>query len=126
MVSLDISLLYQIINFLFLIWILNAVLYKKIRKIVIERKTKIEGLKGTISFANKKSNEIEKDLADNIKQAKAEGVKIKNDATNEALEEEKKIISEINERTKKEITAIKEKIVKDTASVRDALKKEIE
>ena len=38
----DISLLFQIANFLFLIWALNTILFKPIRKILRERKEKIE------------------------------------------------------------------------------------
>jgi F-type H+-transporting ATPase subunit b len=44
MVSVDGSIVVQIVNFLVLIWILNMVLYKPIRKILLDRKEKMTGL----------------------------------------------------------------------------------
>jgi len=40
----DISLVYQMINFLVLLFVLNMVLYKPIRSVLLERKAKVEGL----------------------------------------------------------------------------------
>ena len=51
MVSIDGSLIIQIVNFIFLIWILNVVLYKPIRKVLIQRKEKIAGLEQKIDTA---------------------------------------------------------------------------
>ena len=41
----DISLVYQMINFLVLLFMLNLVLYKPIRKVLLERKAKVQALK---------------------------------------------------------------------------------
>jgi len=40
----DISVLYQMVNFLVLLFVLNLVLYKPIRKVLLDRKAKIEGM----------------------------------------------------------------------------------
>ncbi len=44
----DISLVYQMINFLILLFVLNQLLYKPIRKILLERKAKIQGLESGV------------------------------------------------------------------------------
>ncbi|MCF6247874.1 MAG: ATPase, partial [Desulfobacula sp.] len=40
----DISAVYQMINFLVLLFVLNLVLYKPIRNVLLERKAKIDGM----------------------------------------------------------------------------------
>ena len=41
----DISTVYQMVNFLVLLFMLNLVLYKPIRKVMLERKAKIKGMR---------------------------------------------------------------------------------
>ena len=40
----DITTLYQMVNFLVLLFVLNLVLYKPIRKVILDRKAKIKGM----------------------------------------------------------------------------------
>jgi len=44
MVSIDVSLLLQIVRFAFLIWVLNLVLYRPLRNILRQRDEGISGL----------------------------------------------------------------------------------
>ena len=62
MVSVDGSIVVQIVNFLLLIWILNMVLYKPIRKILLERKEKIAGLQGVIDGSDQEVVEKKKPI----------------------------------------------------------------
>ena len=58
MVNVDVSLLIQIINFIVLIWVLNLVLYKPIRNILIQRKEKVANLEkrlAPVSFLGRNS-----------------------------------------------------------------------
>jgi len=48
MVEINASLFIQIANFLILIWALNKFLYKPIRQILSQRKSRISGLEGSI------------------------------------------------------------------------------
>ncbi len=51
MINIDVSVAIQVINFIFLIWVLNLILYKPIRKILLQRKEKMTGLeKGINTF----------------------------------------------------------------------------
>ncbi|MEZ4566961.1 MAG: ATP synthase F0 subunit B [Desulfobacterales bacterium] len=62
MVSLNGTVVIQIINFLFLIWALNAVLYKPIRRILAQRNEKIFGLENGIDESESKVREKDQAL----------------------------------------------------------------
>ena len=52
LISIDSSLLIQIVNFLFLIWALNVILYKPIRGILLKRKTYVTDLEEGVEQAD--------------------------------------------------------------------------
>jgi F-type H+-transporting ATPase subunit b len=116
----------QVVNFLVLIWALNTVLYKPIRKIVSDRAQRVDGLEQTIDNCHKESLEKEKAYAVGIKTAREKGLKEKDVLLQEAAEEEKEILQEINEKAQAELAAVKEKIAKDAQAVASELEKEID
>ena len=126
MIVIDGSVIIQIINFVFLIWVLNTVLYKPIRKVLRQRNEKVAGLEKNIDTFTRDSREKDASFELGIKDARKRGLKEKDALLQAAAEEEKKIIAKINEKAQAEITAIREKIAKDAARVREALAQEIE
>jgi len=126
MVSLNGTVVIQIINFLFLIWALNAVLYKPIRRILSQRNEKITGLENGIDQSE--NSALEKDLAlkSGIKKARENGLKEKEALENEARAEEAKIIEKINEKARTDLAEIREKIAKEANEARLALLKEVD
>jgi F-type H+-transporting ATPase subunit b len=126
MVSLNATVFIQIINFLVLIWALNTVFYKPIRRILSQRNEKISGLeKGIDKFEH---DAVEKDLAlkSGIKQARENGLRNKEALEAEAREEEKKIIEKINEKARADLEEIRAKITREAESARMALLKEVD
>ena len=73
----DGSVFIQIANFLFLIFALNLILYRPIRKILSDRREKIKGLESSTENAAKSLQEKERTLAKAIKDARARGLKEK-------------------------------------------------
>jgi len=126
MIVIDGSVIIQIINFVFLIWVLNTVLYKPIRKVLRQRNEKVAGLEKNIDTFTRDSREKDASFELGIKDARKRGLKEKDALLQAAAEEEKKIIAKINEKAQAEIAAIREKIAKDAARVREALAQEIE
>ena len=122
----DVSFLIQIANFVFLIWILNTILYKPIRKILHQRKEKIDGLEKNIAGLHENAIEQEKLWESGIKEARAKGLHEKDDMIHEAEEEEKKIIEKINQKMMEDQSVFQKKISSDIENVRSALQKEIE
>jgi F-type H+-transporting ATPase subunit b len=126
MVSVDGSIVLQIVNFLLLIWILNMVLYKPIRKILLARKEKMTGLQSDIDGSARQVKSKEDAYAEGVRQARAAGQKEKETLMQAAAEEEKAIIAKINESAQAELSAVKEQIVQEMSTVKSALEDEID
>ena len=122
----DQSIVIQMINFLFLIWVLNIILYRPIRNVLIQRKEKIAGLENGIEQCADEVKEKDEAFKAGIAEARANGVKEKNQLEEAAAEEEKKIIEEINEKAQANLLEIREKIAADTDNVQEALQKEVD
>ena len=122
----DGSFLIQIINFVFLIWVLNVLLYRPIRKILAQRKEKIDGLELSIETSDKDALEKDEAFAAGIKEARARGFKEKETLMQEATDEEKKIIAEINSNAQAELSEVRDKIKKEAEVAREALHKEVD
>ncbi len=112
----DQSLIWQIVNFLVLIWILNFVLYRPIRNVIAQRKEKMEGLDKSIQNFEEDALKKEEAHIEGIEAAKSNGKREKTALIEEATAEERKIIEEINRETQKTISENKEKIARDVES----------
>ena len=126
MISVDLSVFIHIINFLFLIWALNAILYRPIRQILIKRKEKVNGLDQKIkTFLN---DAEQKDLAytAGLKAARAKGLKEKDVFLQSAAEEESKIIEQINLKNQAIFAEVQVKIQKDAEAAKTALLQEVD
>ena len=126
MVSVDGSLFIQIANFIFLIWILNVVLYNPIRKVLIQRKEKITGFEQKIDTIGKDVKEKDDAFSLGIKEAKAKGLNEKGVLLQEAADEEREIIEKINKKAQANLAEIRTKIAKDAESVSESLRQELD
>lgn len=126
MISLDGSLIIQIINFLFLIWALNVVLYKPIRKILIQRKEKITGLEQSIDASNIDIKGKDDAFISGLKEARAKGMGEKDALIQVATDEEKTIIEKINQKAQADLAEVREKVAKEAKGVRVTLQKELD
>jgi F-type H+-transporting ATPase subunit b len=126
MVNIDISAVVQIINFLFLIWILNIVLYRPIRGVLKQRKEKISGMESRIEVCATDAQEKDEAFSAGIKKARATGMAEKQARVDAAAEEERQIIAEITEKAQADLADVREKVAKDAASARDALMKDVD
>ena len=126
MVDINWTVLPQIANFLILIFILNMVCYKPIRKILLERKAKLDGLQQGIESTTLEADEQDQAFAKGLKAARAKGKKAKEDMLQAASEEEKAIVAKINDKAREDLTAVKAQIAKDTEVVKSALEKEVD
>lgn len=125
MVSVDGSLIIQIINFILLIWLLNILLYKPIRKIVLERKNKFAGMEKKIDTLNSSAMDSGEAYTLKLKDVRYSGFKEKEALLASAAEEEKELIDKINKTAQANLAEVRKKIVKDTESARVSLQKEV-
>ncbi len=126
MISIDASIFAQIVNFVFLIVVLNTVLYKPLRKILLQRKEKVNGLEKNIDTFTKDADAKDDSYLAGIKEARVEGLREKETLLQSASDEEKLIIEKINQKAQADLEAVREKIAKDAEGVRANLLKEID
>ena len=122
----DASVVIQIANFLFLIFALNLILYRPIRKILSDRRGKIKGLESSTENATKSLQEKERTLAKAIKDARARGLKEKENLVTQAEAEERKLIEAINARAQSELEQTRQKIAGEAEAVRQTLQRQVE
>jgi len=122
----DSSLLIQIANFILVIWVLNLLLYKPIRKILNQRKEKVDGLELSIETSAKDAREKDEAFGAGIKEARSRGVDKKNALVQEAADEEKSILAGINQKAQAELAQVHERIKQEAEVARDSLQKEVD
>lgn len=116
----------QIVNFLFLIFMMNLLLFKPIRKMLLERKAKINGLEDSIDSTQKEAVSQDEAFATGLKEARGKGLKEKEVLLQEASDEEKTIIDRINEKAQADLTEVRDKIAADTDAVKAKLIQEVD
>ncbi len=122
----DISLVYQMINFLILLFVLNLLLYKPIRKVLLERRAKVQGLENGVEKASADLASQEESYKSGLRQARSEGVKKKESFVEEASKQEREIIEQINKKAQANLVQIKQQVANETEQARKALESEVE
>lgn len=126
MISIDGSLIFQIVNFLVMIIVLNALLYKPIRKIIRERNEKISGYETDISGLTDQVDSRLKEIDDKLAEARRDGYLKKDELKGAGFEVEKEIVAKATDEAEGEIQKIKDQIKGEISSARETLKAEIE
>lgn len=126
MIKIDASVILQIVNFVFLILVLNVVLFKPVRKILRQRKEKVDGLEENIESFYKDAQEKDASYIAGIKEARLRGLEEKEKLLQSASDEEKRIIERINEKAQADLEAVRKKVAQDAEKVSAALKNEID
>ena len=98
MITVDITMPIHILNILFLIVVLNAVLYRPVRRILAERKQKIADLNNEVETFNKnaklRAEEFDSKFRDARRKAKAEFDAARNEAQTAGADTVQRIRSE--------------------------------
>jgi F-type H+-transporting ATPase subunit b len=126
MIKVDVSVFIQIVNFLFLIWALNLILYKPIRKVLLERKERVEGLEQSIENFNINAQKKEDAFASGIKDARSKGQTEKELLLSAAQNEEKQLLEKINKKAQDDLSQMRDKIAKEAENVRGSLQNEVD
>ena len=122
----DISAVYQMVNFLVLLFLLNLVLYKPIRNVILQRKAKIGTLSSGVERASADLEKQKDDYKDGLRQARGEGLKQKEVFIEEASTQEAEIITRINQKAQANFAQIKAQVAEETEQARKALEAEVE
>ncbi|HOA16934.1 MAG TPA: F0F1 ATP synthase subunit B [Fervidobacterium sp.] len=88
----------QLLSFLFLLWVLNKLLYKPFLSMMDKRKEKVEGDLLEAENARKRAEELQKEAENSLKEARARADQILSAANVQA----EKVVEEAKERAEKE------------------------
>jgi F-type H+-transporting ATPase subunit b len=125
MLEFNFTLVIQIINFLVLLFLLNIILYKPIRKIMGQRREEMSTAEKVIADLldgySRSSKELEQDMA----AARKDGFKEKEDRKNQGRDEESKMVQKAIDTVSEKISKSREDITRNMTGLRQSLDKEI-
>ncbi|MCF8061388.1 MAG: ATP synthase F0 subunit B [Deltaproteobacteria bacterium] len=116
----------QIANFLVLLFVLNAVAYRPIRRIMSERHQEMSGLKERAETLQEKLTQEEKALQENVINARKEGFGLKEQIKQQGAETEKGMLQEASSRTEERLGKARAEIEQMVAGVRRTLQGEVD
>lgn len=124
MINLDLAFVFQLVNFLLLLLVLNVFLYKPIRKILADRDAEISG-------AKEKSAVVDKEVQEKMALYEARMREIKSSAADErgalkkeAQAEETAILEKARNEAAATLSAIKGKVAGEAAAARTLLREQ--
>jgi F-type H+-transporting ATPase subunit b len=121
----NITVFILIINFLFLLFVLNIIFYRPIRRILGRRSEEVKGLHKSIEDYREKSDQYVKDLEESYKRARGEGFKEKDRLKKAGTEAEKEILQEAISSAETKIGKAKDEIDCSITDVRQSLEDEL-
>jgi F-type H+-transporting ATPase subunit b len=125
MINIDQSLIFQIINVLLLMLILNIILYKPIRTILKQRAEKVANLAAEAQKAHSDMTQKDQDYQDRLQQARKDGFEHKNLFKLQGQEEEKRLLQQANQRIEAELAQNRQKIGQQVEEARKKLSEEV-
>jgi len=125
-ISLDYTLWIQIVNFLFLIFILNVLLYKPILGIIEKRKENIEGSEQEIKELNLTIEQKEARYEEKLRLAKSDALDKKKAIVQEGAEAAKGILDAARGEVPRIVEQFEGKITKEVAEARRVLHEQSE
>jgi F-type H+-transporting ATPase subunit b len=123
-IELNLSFVFQVINFLLLLLILNIFLFKPIRKVLADRESELTG-------AREKAAAVDRDVAEKmasyesrLKEIKGKGFEEREALKKEAVAEEAKLLDAARAEAGTTLATIKQKVAKEAADARVALQEQ--
>lgn len=125
MIDINITLLFQIANFLILLFLLNLVLFRPIRRIINERNQVIDDFTGAISSMTKNAQDAMNTFAQKIREARHEGAARVQSLKDEAHEAETKLIAQSNQEAQARISQIRKQLESEIQETRGQLQAQV-
>ena len=121
----NVTVFIQIANFLFLLFVLNIIFYRPIRRILGRRSEEVRGLNESIGDFREKSDQYGKDLEESYRGARGEGFKEKDKLKKAGTRVEKEILQEAISSAEAKIGKAKDEIDRSVTGVRQSLEDEL-
>ncbi len=122
MIDIDWTLYAQIITFLVLVFLLNVVLFRPIRKALKERKAKLEAQGADINLLETQSQDLASEIKDKLAAARRDGAVARETLKGEGATAEASLLEEVKREVDLEWSRVEQKIKDDVGKARKALK----
>lgn len=125
MIMPDYTLFIQIANFLLLLVLLNAILYRPIRKILKNRREEMDGFQNKIQDFEGKFSSYTKRIQEGTSEARKEGLKERESLKKNGQEEEKQMLREASSKASLKIGDARKEMDEKLKGVRLSLEREM-
>jgi len=122
MIELDWTLGAQIINFLVLVYLLNLVLFRPIRKSLKERQARLLAYETAVAELAAQGQGIAGEIQDNLAAARRDGLGQKEGLRQEGAQAEASLMEKVKQEVDAEWTRVEKKIKEDIDKARKSLK----
>jgi F-type H+-transporting ATPase subunit b len=122
MIELDWTLFAQIVNVLVLVFLLNVVLFRPIRKSLKERQARMEADEAAAAQLVDQSQGITGEIRENLTAARRQGVSQKEALRQEASQAEASLMEKVKQEVDAEWARVEKKIKEDIEKARKTLK----
>lgn len=126
MLDINYTLFIQIINFLFLVIILNWLLVKPVMKMIDERRNRVEGNEGEAERLVKEADENISEYESKLAEARMTASKEKEKIRMEGVQLEAEILRTARDETRKMVENLKMRIGEESKQASQNMKKEID
>jgi F-type H+-transporting ATPase subunit b len=120
-ITLDLTFVIQLVNFLVLMLVLNIFLYKPIRKVMADRKGQIDGAKERAAAVDKDVQEKMALYETRLREIKSKAGAEREVLRGDALREEAAILEKARKEAADSLSSIKAKVAKETVEAKEYL-----
>jgi len=121
MIDIDWTLYAQIINFLLLVFLLNVVLFRPIRKALSDRKAKLLAQETEINLLTDQGRSLEDEIREELAAARRDGAGARESLKQEGAQAEATLLEEVKRQAELEWATVEKKIKADMAKARASL-----
>jgi F-type H+-transporting ATPase subunit b len=121
MIDIDWTLFVQILNFLVLVFLLNIVLFRPIRRILQARQARLAALEGDISGLADTRQGVLGEVDEQLTAARREGLGMRESLRQEGSQAESSLLEQVKKEVDAQWTKVEAKIKKDVGKAREAL-----
>ncbi len=126
MIDIDWTLFVQIANFLFLVFLLNMVLFRPIRRILKERQALVSGMQADISSLTESEQGVRQEIQSELLAARKSGINRRDMIKQEGSAVEAGMLEKAKAEVDEEVARMTAKIKADVAAAREALRPQVE
>ncbi len=124
MIDIDWTLYAQLINFLLLVFLLNVVLFRPIRKAIKDRQAKLLAQEADINLLTDQGQSLEDEIKEKLAAARRDGAGARETLKQEGAQAEASLLEEVKRQVEVEWATVEKKIKSDMAKARESLKKQ--